>query len=257
MDNKLQTKQIIVNGLVINYYCYQSSQKNNKTLVFLHGWGVDSRSWQPIVSPLINQNYSVYLIDLPGFGQSQQPDEHFSLDNYADVVDQLITKVGLNNIVLVGHSFGGRITIKLGSKHAPYLKKIILVDSAGIEKKSQSIKLKMLIAKILKPFFQPKTMQGLRKKIYSLIGAGEYLAIPELSKIFGTVTGEDLTPILNKINQPTLIIWGDKDQTTPQKAAQIVNSEIKGSQLAIINNAGHFSFLDQPQKFINIIMKFI
>jgi len=257
MDNKLQIKQIIINGLAINYYYNQSIQKNHKILVFLHGWGADSRSWQPIINLLIDQNHSVYLIDFPGFGQSQLPNGHFTLDNYAEVVDQFITKVGLNNIILVGHSFGGRVAIKLASKHVSYIKKLILVDSAGIEKKSRLIKLKIVIAKVLKPIFQPKIMQGLRKKIYSLIRAGEYLAIPELSKIFGTVTGEDLTPILDKINLPTLIIWGEQDQTTPIKDAQLIQKQIKNSQLEIIKDAGHFSFIDQPEKFINKLMKFI
>jgi len=257
MNNKLQSKQIIVDKLVINYYCYQSSSENQKTLVFLHGWGADSHSWQPITSPLINQNYSVYLIDLPGFGQSQLLDGHFTLDKYAEVVDQLITKIGLDNIILVGHSFGGRIAIKLAGKHVLYIKKLILVDSAGIEKKSRLIKFKTTIAKVLRPIFKPKIMHGLRKKIYSLIGAGEYLAIPELSKIFGTVTGEDLAPILNKINLPTLIIWGKHDQTTTIKDAQLIHKQIKNSKLEIIDNAGHFSFIDQPQKFINMLMRFI
>jgi len=94
-NNQISNKQIIIDKLVINYYFFLPKKKSNKTLVFLHGWGVDSKLWFKIVPELINQNYSLYFIDLPGFGQSQVPDSIYDVDDYKKIVYEFIKKLGL------------------------------------------------------------------------------------------------------------------------------------------------------------------
>lgn len=254
IDKKISNKQIIIDDLLINYYFILSNKKSPKTLVFLHGWGVDSKLWFKIVPELINKNYSLYFLDLPGFGQSQIPNYDYSIDDYKKIVIEFIKKLDLKKITLVGHSFGGSISIKIASENPIFLEKLILVNASGIRYSSTPKKIKTFLAKIIKPLFSPSFMQPLRFKFYQLIGS-EYLSIPAMSRIFKKVVSENLLPILSKINTSTLIISGDKDKITPVNLGRQMNKKIKNSELIILS-AGHFSFLDQTQKFVKELINF-
>lgn len=256
INNKIISKQIIINGLLINHYSVLPDKKSsNKTLIFLHGWGTDSQLWFKIIPELIKKKYSLYFLDLPGFGQSQLPPETYNLDQYKNIVLKFIDKLGLNNIVIVGHSFGGSIAIKIASENPSLLNKLVLVNAAGIRYSSTLKNIKTTLAKIVQPLFLPSFMQPIRIKFYQLIGS-EYLNIPSMSKIFTRVVAENLMPLLSNINKPTLIISGDKDKITPPAHAQEMNRKIKKSKLVILS-AGHFSFLDQPEEFSQELIKFI
>jgi pimeloyl-ACP methyl ester carboxylesterase len=113
------------------------------------------------------------------------------------------------------------------------------------------------LAKIVKPIFKPRFMAGPRKLIYKAIGSDDYLATPELQQIYLKATGEDLRKHFKDIDKPTLLLWGAKDKDTPLEIADIMNKEIKNSKLVVFENAGHFSFIDQPEKFTKELVKFI
>lgn len=255
-NNQIFNKQIVINNLLINYYSVLPDKKSsNKTLIFLHGWGVDSKLWFKLIPELINKNYSLYFLDLPGFGQSQDPNTIYDIDDYKKIVYGFIKKLGLNKINLVGHSFGGSIAIKVASENPNFLTKLVLVNAAGIRDDSKRKKLRNTFAKVISPLFSPSFMQPLRTKFYQMIGS-EYLNIPAMSKIFTKVVSENLMPLLSKINEPTLIISGNKDNVTPLVQAQEMNKKIKKSELVVLS-AGHFSFLDAPEKFVKELIKFI
>jgi pimeloyl-ACP methyl ester carboxylesterase len=248
--------QVIINNLLINYYSVLPRKKSsNKTLVFLHGWGTDSQLWFKIVPELINKNYSLYLLDLPGFGQSQIPNTTYSINDYKKIVYEFVKKMGLKNINLIGHSFGGSVAIKLASENPSFLNKLILVNAAGIRNSSIQKNFKTALAKIISPLFSPSFMQPIRTKFYQLIGS-EYLNIPSMSKIFVLIVSENLMPLLSKINIPTLIVSGDKDKVTPVAYAREMNKKIKKSKLVVLST-GHFSFLDAPKEFVKILTEYI
>jgi pimeloyl-ACP methyl ester carboxylesterase len=252
---QISNKQVIINDLLINYYFFLSDKKNAKILIFLHGWGVDSQLWFKLIPELINKNYSMYFLDLPGFGQTQLPNTTYDINDYKKIIYEFIKKLELKNINLIGHSFGGSIGIKLASENPSYLSKLILVNAAGIRNSSTLKSIKSTLAKIISPIFSPSFMQPIRIKFYQLIGS-EYLNYPAMSKIFTRVVSENLMPLLLKIKKPTLIITGDKDKVTPIAHAQEMNQEIKKSTLVILS-AGHFSFLDQPDEFNKALINFI
>lgn len=251
----IHNKNIIVDNLLLRYYFF-NPKGAKKTLLFLHGWGVDSLSFGKLVDRLTTKKYAVYLLDLPGFGQSQLPTSDFNLDDYAKIVTGFVKKLGLKNVNLIGHSFGGRITIKLASSDAEFIEKIVLVDAAGISTPSPFRKLALTIGKIIKPLFIPDFMQPLRKKLYLMAGS-EYLDNLEMSKIFSKVVSENLTPLLPRIKKPTLIVWGGKDKTTPLYYAELMKKLITDSRLVVFESAGHFSFIDEPAKFIDVLTKFV
>jgi pimeloyl-ACP methyl ester carboxylesterase len=247
-------EQIILNGQLVSYGHY-NSQKQNGCLIFLHGWRSNKEVWNGVVGKLGGS--AIYQIDLPGFGKSQAPSRTMTVGDYAEVVKGFIEKLGLSNVIVVGHSFGGRIGIKLASKNPEFISKLVLVDSAGFAMDSQKKTAMNLAAKIVKPFFKPKFMQGLRKSIYKQIGSEDYVATPELQRTFVNVVSEDLTKDMGQIKCPTLIINGQNDKDTPVEFGRRMQSLIPNSKFLILKNAGHFSFLDQPEEFEQELIRFI
>jgi pimeloyl-ACP methyl ester carboxylesterase len=259
-------KQVIINNLLLSY----GGQKGDgqKTLLFLHGWRSNKEIWNTVIQKLGNKEIGKLAMDLPGFGGSEQPLPNpplrrggelrgFAVKDYANVVAEFIRKLELKNVVIVGHSFGGRVGIKLASKRPELISKLVLVDSAGFAMEASKKKLAAMAAKIVKPIFKPQIMQGLRKKIYKKIGAEDYLATPELQKTFVNITNEDLSEDMKKIQVPTLMIYGQHDKNTPVTYGELMKFLIPNSKLTIIPNAGHFSFLDQPQEFVEALKSFI
>ncbi|MEK7161620.1 MAG: alpha/beta hydrolase [Patescibacteria group bacterium] len=246
--------QIVVTDNLISY---NQSGAGDSAVIFLHGWRSQKEVWSGVVSRINDERLRIYSLDLPGFGGSSVPKEAWTVGGYAEIVKGFIEKLELKNVVIVGHSFGGRVGIKLAAKYPSVISKLVLVDAAGFVNQTAKKSAISIMAKIAKPFFKPKFMQGLKQRIYKTIGAEDYLATPELQKTFVNVVNEDLTEDLKKINCPTLIIFGENDNETPVEFGEKMHSLISNSRFEILPDAGHFSFLDKPEEFAKVLIDFI
>ncbi len=250
-------EQIIIDNLLISYASFSARTTKNQSLLFLHGWRSSKEVWTGLINQMAGVGYKIFAMDLPGFGSSQPPQRPMTVGDYAEVVGKFVKKLELQDVVVVGHSFGGRVAIKLAAYHPDLIQKLVLVDSAGFAMDQYKKRLMAGAAKIIKPFFQPKFMQGFRKKIYQSLGAEDYVAMPELQQTFINITQEDLSSDMKKINCPTLIINGENDTDTPVEFARRMQSLISNSQFIILKDAGHFSFIDQPEEFVKNLNKFL
>lgn len=250
MEFKIQDSKIFFNAF-----------GQGQPLILLHGWGVDSQIWEPTI-PDLSSSFQVITFDFPGFGQSDLPAQTWSLDDYAEILKKIIEELKLKNPILLGHSFGGRVAIKFSTTHPQEIKKLILVSSAGIKPKQGiswwsfflTAKACKLIFKIPPlSFFFPKV----RRFLYQATKRTDYLNSGQMKETFLKVAKEDLTPLLTNIPVPTLIVWGEKDQELPLKFAQILLDQIPKAELHLLKNSGHFPFLDEPQKFTQIIKDFL
>lgn len=243
-------QQIVIRKLLINYY-EKIGTAGAPILVFLHGWRADGKIWMPIADRL--GDGTVYCLDLPGFGKSQTPKTAYSVGDYANIVREFVLKLGAKQIILIGHSFGGRIAIKLASERPQWLARLVLVNSAGIRRETVANKLINVASKVLRPL----TPQPVKERLYQLIGAEDYLTAGDLKATFVKVINEDLRPDLEKIQVPSLLIWGKEDTDTPVAYGEIMHSLIPNSRLLILSNAGHYSFIDKPQEFVEELKSFI
>jgi len=250
MQRVLSKKQRVISGNLINYYSYEPSE-HSRSLVFLHGWRSDATAWKQVMNNLHFEDIALYALDLPGFGQSQIPESAYGVDDYVRVVKGFIEELGLKNVILVGHSFGGRISTKYAARTS--LDSLVLVDSGGINELTLVKYVKSRIAKIFKPAFRISALKPLRIKIYNLIGSSDYVATPYLRDTFLKIIGEDLRGEMKNISVPTAIIWGTKDKETPFRWAREMNELIPNSKLYAIEGAGHYSFIDQPDAFLQIM----
>lgn len=256
MNPDIHQGKLILDNLLVNYY-HTEVKNPKKNLLFLHGWRSNSTLWFHLFPKLIGANFQIYALDMPGFGQSEIPSYPLFLQNYVEVVFQFINKLKLSKPILIGHSHGGRVGIKLAAEHPEIVEKLVLVDSAGIKAHSPSLQTKRMIAKIVKPLFKIPLLHSAKVHIYKQMGGDDYVATPELTQTLVNILNEDLTPLLSKIKTETLLIWGENDTDTPLKDATIMKENIPNSKLEVIKNAGHYSFLDQPEAFITYLLQFI
>ena len=98
-------------------------------LIFLHGWGSNLHVFDKLVSQ-INEDYTIYQIDLPGFGESEILDS-YTIEQYAEYIYLFCLKLGIDKPILIGHSFGGRIAVKYSSLYS--VEKLILISSPGVK----------------------------------------------------------------------------------------------------------------------------
>lgn len=251
-----QIKQVILNEHLVSYSSSVVDENiNSLNVIFIHGWLSNSDVWHHLMHALNKANINSYALDLPGFGKSQIPSIDVDNNFYASVVESFINKLGLSNIVLVGHSNGGAIATKL-SVSSNNVKKLVLIDSSGIRKKTIKKKVLSFIAKIVKPVFKIKILSGFRKNIYKVMGSSDYINSKYLGNTFNNIVSEDISSLFQKIKIPTLIFWGNTDTDTPLNYAKFINKSINGSELIIVEG-GHYPFLDKPEVVINSLIKFI
>lgn len=243
--------------------CYKISGNGEETVVMLQGWGTDLGVYDTVAGS-INEKYTFVQFDLPGFGGSDEPKEAWNVDAYADFFCKFMEALNIRKAALIGHSYGGRVIIKLAAREElPFeITRIVLIDSAGILPK-RSFKQKMNIKKykLLKKFLNMKLIYAMFPELIddwrSRQGSADYRnASPMMKQCLVMAVNEDLTDLLPKIKQDTLLIWGDKDTATPIEDAKIMEEKIPNSGLAVLKGAGHFSFLEQPVIFRNIMRSY-
>lgn len=252
--------EINIDGQKINYI----NKGKGKTVLLLHGWGVNINLYKNIIDNMSKYS-NVYALDMPGFGKSDEPKEIWDLDNYVELVEEFINKLKLNNLILIGHSFGGRIIIKMASKNALKFKisRIILLGSAGIKhklslKKAIKVKTYKICKKIISSKFINKIFPNLVNNVKNKFGSEDYKNASQIMRgCLVKVINEDLSELLKYINYNTLLIWGTEDKATPLEDGRKMHKLIENSTLIEIQGATHYAFLEKPLYINKVIDKFI
>lgn len=236
-------------------------QGEGEPVVLLHGWGANLETMRHAATRLAQQGYQTHALDLPGFGTSAPPPETWDVPRYGELVRAYLDTHQLNRVRLIGHSFGGRISIYLGATYPARIHQIVLVDSAGV-KLPPALKWRLyylsrrIIFNVLKipglRGFEPGVRQRFRQKF----GSSDYLQAGVLTETFKQVVNQDLVPFAKKIQAPTLLIWGDQDMDTPLAEAKVLEKAIPDAGLVVLEGAGHYSYLDRPADFLRIVTTF-
>ena len=214
-------KNIKINGLDFHY----TVQGSGSPIVLMHGWGCNLTTLASIET-VAAENHTVYNVDFPGFGKSEEPSEVWGVEKYTQLIEAFIKLENIENPILLGHSFGGRVGILYSSRNK--VKKLILVDAAGVKpRRSLKYYFKVYtykIGKCLMPLIYGK--KGAQKRIEDMRakrGSSDYNnASPMMRAILSKVVNEDLKYCMPKITAPTLLIWGENDTATPLRDAQIM-----------------------------------
>lgn len=233
---------------------------SGKKVVLLHGWGGQADSFLPVFNYL-STNFEVYAIDFPGFGQSDPPSSPWNVTDYMNMLVKIFDALNIDKANLIGHSFGGRVSILFSALHGDRVDKVVLTDAAGlIPKRSWKYYLKVYKFKLMKKLFITFTpgenKQEKLDKFYSKYGSKDYQNSGNLRQTFVKVVNQDLRGYLPQIKASTLLIWGSEDMDTPLYFGKIMEAEIPDAGLVVFEGAGHFAYLDKINDFNIIVSKF-
>lgn len=248
-----------IDGLKIEY---NICGDGNIPVLLLHGWGSSFDVYRGIISAL-SDRCRLYAVNFPGCGNSEIMKNPWSLDDYCDFILKFVAFVKLENPIIMGHSHGGRVAMKLAADGKILPDKMVLLDAAGlIPKKSVKQKLRAKSFKTIKgvlslPLIRNHS-ENLLQKARAHYGSADYNAAPEvLRKTLVSLVNTDIRDILPNIKCPTLLIWGDKDTATPIEDAKTIESLIADAGLCVLEGTGHFSFCERPYEAHTILRSFI
>ena len=236
-----------INGINVNYLDF--GQKDGKAIVLLHGWGQNIQMMQMLGEPFKN-DYRIIAIDFPGFGSSEEPKEVMNVSDYTKLVEDLLKKLKIKKPILVGHSFGGRVSVKFASRCE--VEKVILLSPALRGHDKKGIKTKIL--KFLKKVPVIKNLEGWAK---NHIGSRDYKAAsPVMRQTLVNVVNEDLSEYAKDIEEPTLLIWGEYDDEAPVDEAKILEGIMIDAALIVLPGT-HYAYLENLPRVVSILDNFI
>ncbi len=249
-------RNVEIFGLTFHY----TVQGQGAPVILMHGWGCN-HSTLATIEKVASENHTVYNVDFPGFGNSQEPTEEWGVEEYTRVIELLVEIEHIENPILLGHSFGGRVGILYSSRNV--VKKLILVDAAGV-KPRRSLKYYFKVysykaGKRLMPLIYGKKRATERiEQMRARRGSSDYNnATPMMRAILSRVVNEDLKHCMPLIKAPTLLVWGENDTATPLGDAKVMERLIPDAGLVTFAGCGHYSFLDNPHQFAAVLRSFL
>jgi len=228
----------------------------NRKLVVLHGWGHDKTLWEDFARRF--PAGEVLLLDLPGFGAEPLVSDTWGVPEYATWAKEKIeaaiaaTEDGQRNIILLGHSFGGRVAGLIASENPAWLRALVLYAAPCLYRPRVSWRAKVAVAKVLRRL-GAKRIIGDRYVNEDL----RWADAAGLGKIFRKIVVFDETDALRNVAVPTLLVWGGKDVYPPLAIAQEMQTLISGSTLRIMEQSGHNAHLENPTLFYGIVKQFL
>ena len=234
-----------IKNININYIQYGKG----KDVVLLHGWGQNIQMMDPIGQNL-SDNFRITILDLPGFGSSDIPDFAYTINDYTEVLHEFLETLAIDNPILIGHSFGGRISISYASIYN--VEKLVLFGSPFVVREKKGLKIK-----VLKTLKNIKALEGVAEYMKKHMGSRDYRAATGVMReIMVKTVNTDLTENVKKIKAPTLLIWGDNDLEVPVDEAKELEKLLDDGALIILPGT-HYCYLENLGRVISILENFL
>lgn len=240
---------------------YTDTEGSGPVVILMHGWGCNVSTVASIEAVCVDAGCRVVNVDMPGFGQSQEPPLVWGVEDYTQVVEALADKLGIKSPIVIGHSFGGRVGILMASRRE--VTKLVLVDAAGVKPRhSPRYYIKVYSFKAAKHTLNAvlgsRRAEPVINRMRGRAGSSDYAsASPMMRAILSKVVNEDLCHVMPSIQAPTLLIYGANDTATPVRDAKRIASLVPDAGLVIVPDAGHYSFLDNRGMFRAVLTHFL
>lgn len=238
--------KININNVNVNYIQYGEG----KDVLLLHGWGQNIQMMKPIGDNLCS-NHRITIIDFPGFGESDEPSTPWTIDDYSLLIENLVRELNIRKPIVMGHSFGGRVAIHFSANNP--IEKLVLFGSPCIRENKKL----PLSTRILKKLKTLPGMDKLGEEMKKYIGSRDYKAAsPIMRQTLVNVINEDLSSYARKIEEPTLLIWGEVDTEAPVDDARELEKIMTDAALIILHGT-HYAYLENLGQVINILNSFL
>lgn len=223
---------------------------SDTTIVLLHGWGQNIEMMKPI-GDLYQSSYNVFILDLPGFGESDEPDTSWTVFEYADFIKGFLDSFALKKIILIGHSFGGKVSLVYASKYK--VEKLVCFASPYC-KEMKKLPFKTKVYKFLKKVFFLRWIANIMKHF---IGSTDYKNASERMRgVLVQSVNLDINEEVKKIKCPVLLIWGSEDTAVPVNRAYELEKLIPDAGVVVYEGATHYAYLERIQEVQSVLDNF-
>lgn len=233
----------------VNYKDYGVDKKG--VIVLLHGWGQNIQMMDMLGHPF-EKDFRIIVLDLPGFGNSSEPNDFWSVTDYANFLNDFFNNLNIKKPILIGHSFGGRIAIDYASRFE--VNKVVLL-SAPFRPKKKKVSMKVKIYKIIK---KVKFLKSFANYLKGKWGSNDYKNASEIMRgSLVKIVNQDLTENAKKITAPVLLIYGTADKDVPLKEAIYLETILKDGGLVRYTGLGHYAYLENLNLTISILNNYL
>ncbi len=262
---------------------YTDEGSGNEVIIFIHGLGSYLPAWRKNIEYL-KDHFRCIAVDLPGYGKSSKNIHSGTMEYYADVVKEMMDKLNINSANIAGHSMGGQIGITMSLKYPDRVKRLILAAPAGFEIFHEGQK-EWFREVMTVPFVKSTPVQAIRANVvsnfYNMPDDAEFMITDRIAlreaqyfdnycytvvqSVYGMVD-QPVAHLLDRITQPTLIVFGENDNLIPnpylnagftEDIANYGHENIKNSKLKMIPECGHFLQFEKPEIFNREVIEFI
>lgn len=234
--------------------------KEKTPIIILHGWKLRGSTYQEFIDLLKKEGHKVYSWDLPGFGAETFSKESLNLLDYADFVVEKMKKNKIANAIFIGHSFGGRVALKISDLYPEKVKELILTGVPVIRDESFKKKTQYFVARTGKKIASvlPENIQNVSRKIfYRGIGEMDYYKAGVLKETLKNILSEDVSSYFVKTAAPVILVWGDQDSFVPISIYKRLQ-KIKPQAIYItLSGMNHSPLRDNPQEYYNTVRKYL
>lgn len=240
---------------------YIKKGQGTESVLVLHGWGTNIETMMAAIN-LLEDRYTVYAYDAPGFGDSEDPKEVWGTEDYARFALEFLEAMNLEKVHGLGHSFGGKTFTVFAAEHPDRIGKLVLVDASGVlPKRPPSYYWKVYTFKALRFLYTKalfwKDHEKALESFYKKYGSDDYKASQGIMrKTFVKVVNESTEDYFPKIQAPTLLIWGEWDEDTPVSMGKVFEEKIPDAGLVVLKG-GHYSYVDDYGTFQAVLKSFL
>ncbi len=254
-------------------------------ILLIHGIGDNSTTWTTVQAKLA-QRFTVIAVDLLGHGQSDKPRADYSTAAYANGMRDLLSVLDIERATVIGHSLGGGVAMQFAYQFPQLVERLVLVGAGGVTKDvNVALRLASLpmgseaLALLRLPLVLPALQifgraaglmlgstavgRDLPDVLRILADLPEPMASSAFTRTLRAVVdwrGQSVT-MLDRCyltqSVPVQIVWGTEDVVVPVSHAHMAHAAMPGSRLEIFEHSGHFPFHDDPDRFIEVVERFI
>ena len=251
-------------------------------LLLIHGMAGSSAAWREVMGPL-SAEHRVIAPDLLGHGESAKPLGDYSLGAFASGLRDLLGVLGVESATVVGQSLGGGVAMQLAYQHPEICERLVLVNSGGLGRevswilRAAALPGSEYVMPVLFPTFVKEQgdkvsrflhRKGIRSgRLAEMWLAYRSLTEPENRRSFARTLRSVIDPGGQSVSAtdrlylagavPTMIVWGENDPIIPVEHAHEAHELIEGSRLEILPDVGHFPHVEEPQRFVELMVDFI
>jgi pimeloyl-ACP methyl ester carboxylesterase len=251
-------------------------------IVLVHGITSTSATWERVM-PYLATQFTVIAPDLIGHGRSAKPRGDYSLGAYASGVRDLMVALGQESATFVGHSLGGGIVMQLAYQFPERCERLVLVDSGGLGKEVNLLlrAATLPLSEVVLPLLASTRLLDAGRSVGRFLGRFGLHAGTDIAELArGHASLEDpgaraafvhtLRTIVDPMGQrvsatdrlylaeniPFLLVWGARDPIIPVEHGLAAHELVPSSRLELFEEAGHFPHLDEPQRFLDVLLEF-